>query len=177
MRRRLKGFTIIELIGIIVLIGIVGVVVTGRFLRPNKFDEAAAADGLLTTIRAAQQAALGRSAVTFEVGLAGGEWLFMAKSGANTLRTFRVPAESVLLETGAPASSGDTCATGFDTALDPNFQLAFDDLGNLASFTNGLAVYPVDASFNGVRLCVNDTVAVSACVSPAGYAYAGNCDD
>jgi len=159
-----------------VLLGIVGVVVIPRFLAPNAFNEAAAQDGLLATIRAAQQAAIGRATVTFKATSDGNDWTFAALSGATALRTFSVPVSDVKLETGSAASSVNTCATDFNTAVENDFTLAFKADGNLASFTNDGSTETVDATFNGVRVCLNDTVASSVCVSPAGYAYAGNCD-
>jgi prepilin-type N-terminal cleavage/methylation domain-containing protein len=174
-----KGFTVIELIVVIVLVGIVSAVVLPRFVAPNAFDEIAARDGLIATVRAAQQAALGRNPVTFEINAAGGDWVFVAKSGSNIIRTFEVPSGSVVLETGSPAVSSNTCANDFDTLIDPNspnFTLLFSEKGDLKTFTKPGGPISVDNSFNGVRICLNDTVQSSVCVSRAGYAYAGNCD-
>lgn len=175
-----KGFTIIELVVVIVLVGIVGAVIISRFVGPNAFEIAAAQDGLLTTIRAAQQAALGRTDATlvaFEIDQSGGDWVLTARDGATTLRTLELPADNIVLETGSAVASADTCATGFDTAVSGDFELVFEKKGNLDEFTNNGTTEMVDAMFNGVRNCVNDSPALSVCVSPAGYAYAGNCDD
>ena len=171
-----NGFTVIELVVVIVLIGIVSVVVIPRFLAPNAFDEIAARDGLIATVRAAQQAALGRNPVTFEINTAGGDWIFEAKSGSNVIRSFEVPTRSVILETGSPTASANTCANDFDTPVHANFELLFSEKGDLKTFTNDAAPISVDSSFNGVRICLNDTVENSVCVSPAGYAFAGSCD-
>jgi prepilin-type N-terminal cleavage/methylation domain-containing protein len=176
MGLRFRGFTVVELVVVIVLLGIVGAVVIPRFLAPNTFNEPAAQDGLLATIRAAQQAAIGRANVTFKITSDSNDWTFAALSGATTLRTLTVPVSDVKLETGSAASSANTCATGFNTAVANDFTLTFKSDGNLASFTNNGTTETVDAAFNGVRICLNDTIAVSACVSPAGYAYAGDCD-
>jgi MSHA pilin protein MshC len=175
-RQHPGGFTMVELVVIIVLLGIVGAVVIPRFMAPNAFNEPAAQDGLLATIRAAQQAAIGRATVTFKITSNSSDWTFAALSGATTLRTFTVPVSDVKLETGSAVSSANTCATGFNTAVANDFSLAFKNDGNLDTFTNNAVTETVNTTFNGVRICLNDTVAVSVCVSPAGYAYAGNCD-
>jgi prepilin-type N-terminal cleavage/methylation domain-containing protein len=172
-----RGFTIIELIVVIVLMGLAGAVIIPRLLEPSTFEITSAQDGMIATIRAAQQAAVGRANVTFQITSDGNDWTFAAMSGATPLRTFQVPTDNVLLETGSAASSGNTCATGFDTAVAGDFSLDFKNDGGLQSFTNNASTENVNGSFNGVRICLNDTDAVSACVSPAGYAYAGNCDD
>lgn len=166
-----------ELIVVLVLIGITSAVVISRFAEPDTFTVQAAQDGLLTTIRAAQQAALGHDDVTFEINQAGGEWQLEARDAGGVIRTLELPADSIVLQTGSAAASSDTCATGFDTAVQNDFELGFDGKGNLAQFVNGGTTELVDSTFNGVRLCVNNTDAQSVCVSPAGYAYAGNCDD
>lgn len=175
--RKPDGFSLVELVVVIVLLGIVGVVVISRFITPSSFNDVAARDGLAAGIRAAQQAALGRTGVTFEIDSSADSWFFVVKEGANTIRTFEIGNRDLVLETGSAAAlSGLTCATGYDTALD-NFTLSFNSRGNLTNFSNGAINENVDNTFNGVRICVNDTNALSVCVSRAGYASVGNCDD
>lgn len=174
--RRLHGFTLVEMVVVIVLLGIVGAVLVPRFLAPNSFRQAAAQDGLIMTIRAAQQAAVGRANVTFDITTSGSDWLFRARAGGTTIQSFSVASSDVLLTTGAVTASNTTCANDYTTPLDPLFELAFDVKGNLASVTNGGAPVPVSPTFNGVRICLNASVPQSVCVSRAGYAYAGDCD-
>ena len=173
------GFSLVEFVVVIILAGIVGVVVVPRFVAPNSFDDIAAQDGLISTIRAAQQASLGRASVTFEIANGGDEWEFVAKAGSTELHRFEVSDRQLMLETGSAAASADTCATpagDFDSPIN-DLQLAFSERGDLASYTYNSLMEPVDAAFNGVRICINNTDALSVCVSPAGYAYAGKCDD
>lgn len=175
---RHAGFTIVELVVIIIVVGIMGVVVVSRYNNPNAFNQSAATDTLLTTIRQAQQTALGRSDVTFEIASGGGQWQFLVKSGADTVRSAAISMTGVKLETGSSLATGDTCASGssFNTAVN-GFVLSFDPVGNLASFNNtGVGLEDDLSLINGVRICVNDLVAASVCVSPAGYAHRGNCE-
>lgn len=177
-----RGFTLIELVVVIVLMGIVGMMVFSRFTNPNSFNELAAQDTLLTSIRVAQQNALGRSNVTFEINSASGEWQFVAKTGATVITSTSVSSANVKLETGTAAElvvPTNSCSSGtrFDTPVS-SFVLAFDSQGNIDSFSNTtVGLETKSPTFNGVRICVNDTVESSVCVSPAGYAYSGNCDD
>lgn len=176
---KIRGFTIIELVVVLVLIGIVSVVVIPRFMRPGTVEAIAARDGLLGAIRSAQQMALGRAQITFGIAKSRGTLIFTAAADDEVLRTFEISTSTLKLETGSAAASADTCASGaaFNTLVDTDFELVFDSLGNLAEFTNDGTTELVNAAFNGVRICVNDSVDMSVCVSPAGYAHAGNCDE
>jgi prepilin-type N-terminal cleavage/methylation domain-containing protein len=174
--RRDNGFTIIELIVVLVLAGILSAVILPRFLGASAANAIAARDSLLAVIRAGQQAARGRSNVSISIDETTSEWVAVANAGATELRSVRFPKRAVTLETGSPASSPLNCAAGFDAAL-ADFTLQFDAEGNVASFSNNGVVESISPAFNGVRLCINDTVAMSLCVTRAGYAHEGNCDD
>jgi prepilin-type N-terminal cleavage/methylation domain-containing protein len=177
--RQTRGFSLVELVVVIVLLGIVGVVVVPRFMAPNAFNALATRDGIVATIRAAQQASIGRSLVTFKIVSTADSYRFLAEAGAGntTIREFEVGSRDLVLKTGsAVEGSLDTCATGYDEDLD-NFTLTFNGQGSLVNFSNGPLNQNVGSTFNGVRICLNDTDAMSVCVSPLGYAYVGNCDD
>lgn len=181
------GFTIIEMIAVVVLLGIVGVVVFSRFSDPSSFNQAAVKDSLITSIRQAQQAALGRSNVTFSIVETADQYQFLVKNGASVLSTQTIASQNIVLQTGtaeALSTATDSCASGtrFDQSVQ-GFVIGFDRRGNIASFdydanpsTPELNEDPPSFDFNGVRICVNDLVTASVCVSPAGYAYEGNCD-
>lgn len=172
-----KGFSIIELVSVIALIGITSAVIVSRFLNPGTFSNISAQDSLLTVIRAAQQASLGRATVTFEINQVADDWVLEARAGGSPVQIIEIPMNGVVLETGSAVASVNTCASAFDTAVAADFELVFSSKGDLVQFTNNTTTELVDAAFNGVRICVNDSVEFSVCVSPAGYAYAGNCDD
>jgi prepilin-type N-terminal cleavage/methylation domain-containing protein len=173
-----RGFSLVELIVVIVLAGIVAAVAIPRFTGPSATAVAGTTDALLTGIRQAQQAALGRSNISFTISAGSGTWEFSVLSGADVLSTQQLPSSGIKLETGSSVWTTDTCAAGssFNTAVS-SFELEFDPAGNLATFNNsGVGLQTVSPTFNGVRICLNDTVAYSVCVSPAGYAYGGNCE-
>ena len=172
-----KGFSIVELIIVIVLMGIVAAVVFARYASGSAFNPSGAQAAIITVAHAAQQASLGRSDVSFEIDASGGQWIFSANSAGDVLRSVPVSGTNVILETGSAAATANTCANSFDTAVANDFKLSYNGKGDLVDFTNNGSTETVDASFNGVRLCVNDDVTFSVCVSPAGYAYSGDCDD
>lgn len=174
---RHKGFTLIELVVILVLAGVMAAVTIPYFLNPTAFDSMAARDALIGVIRTAQQASLGRSDVVVKIQSIADRWEVLAQQSGTELRRIEFSNKVVVLETGDVIASGDTCATAFDTAVASDFELAFNNKGDLGSFTNNGSIHAAGPTFNGVRLCVDDLDFFSVCVSPAGYAYGGVCDD
>lgn len=190
---RRGGFTLVELVAIILLVGIMGVVVISRYTSPNAFNAQGAQDALVATIRQAQQAALGRSEVSFEIIDEANQYRFIlcaadpgpddpdcshtATPASRKLSQTVVSKGGVLLTTGTAATADACNATAtFDSSVD-GLVLLFDTMGNIDTFTYDAITENNDASFNGVRLCLNATVAASVCVSPAGYAYEGACEN
>lgn len=175
--KKTRGFSVVELIIVILIMGIIGAVAFSRFVSGSAFNASGAQTAIISVIHAAQQASLGRSNVAFEIDSAGDSWLFSAVSGSEVLRSMSVSTSNVILETGSTAASANTCANAFDTPVGNDFKIDFDSKGDLTAFTNSPISDMAGPSFNGVRICVNDDVSLSVCVSPAGYAYAGDCDD
>ena len=180
--RRPQGFTLVELVAIILLVGIMGVVAISRYTSPNAFNAQGAQDALIATIRQAQQAALGREEVVFEIDSTASEHSFIVKSGGDELSRALASKSGVLLTTGTADADpdNDSCSTNtLFTDEISTLALEFDAMGNLATFAyNGGPAEDNDGvlPFNGVRICVNAVVEASVCVSPAGYAYEGNCE-
>lgn len=175
---KFTGFTIMELIIVIVLLGIVGSVAFSRFTPRSSFNATGSQDAIISLAHAAQQSSLGRDNVSFEIDSSGDDWVFSVFAGSPTvtIRSVSVPSQDVVLETGSAAIL-DTCANDFNNPVENDFALTFSRKGDLVDFTNDSSTQTVNGAFNGVRICVNDTVNLSVCVSPAGYAYEGNCDD
>jgi len=172
MLKRVKGFTIVEMIVTILLTGIIAVTVFSRLSNPSTFDNAIARDNLIAMALLAQQTSLGRENVSFEIDPAAGDWEFSVVVSGSVIRSVTIPGNSITLETGSTVSG--TCALGMDDAVTPDFQVTYDGNGNAAGFTNGVSA-PEPVS-NGVRLCVNDATEYSACISPGGFVYQGDCD-
>ena len=161
----------VEMIVAIILVAIVGVAIFSRFVSPSAFDTAIARDNAIAMALQAQQTSLGRENVTFEIDPAGGDWTFSVAVSGTVIRTVTIPGDDITLETGI---SG-TCALAADEAITTNFQVTYDGRGNAPGFTNSASA-PEDPG-NGVRICINDDTQFSACISPGGFAYQGDCDD
>ena len=181
---RQRAFTIIEMVAVILLIGIVSVVVIPRLFSTNPANELGTRDAIINIIRIAQQNAQGRANVSFQITSTADNWIITAKTPTETLRSQEIDRSSVKLETGSakeqttPPPSGD-CASGtsYNTPVN-NLVINFDANGDVTSFSNNpTPSESMSDTFNGIRICVNDKVESSVCVSRAGFAYAGNCDD
>ena len=170
-----SGFSIVELIVVIVIVGIIGISVFARFVNRSAINVAAAQDSIITVSHAAQQASLGRSNVSFEIDESGGSWIFSAIANGTTLRSVSISSDNVILETGSTVTSANTCSNSFDIPVANDFAIGYDRNGDIVYFTNNSSTEQAGALFNGVRICVNDNVSQSVCVSPAGYAFEGNC--
>ena len=175
-QQKINGFTIVEIVIVILIISIIAISAFARFVDRSAINATAAQNSIITVSHAAQQASLGRSLVSFEIDSSGGSWTFSAIADGTTLRSVVISAENVVLETGSAVASGNTCANSFDDAVANDFELNYNRDGDLVDFTNNATTENVDAAFNGVRVCVNDDVSLSVCISPAGYAYEGDCD-
>ena len=168
------GFSMIELVVVIILLSIMGVAIMSRFSDSSEFNTLAARDGIIATALAAQQASLGRNDVTFDINQSGSDWIFEVASSGTVVSSFEVTGGGFTLETGSTITTGD-CSTGFDDAVTSNFSIAYDSFGNASTFTNAAST-PVSIA-NGVRICIDDTVDLSVCISPGGYAREGDCED
>lgn len=171
------GFTLVELVVVLVLIGLLSLVVFSRFTNSGAFEEAEARDLILSTARSAQLLAMGRSDVSLTLAPSGADWIIGTAVGGIAEEAVTLSADNLILETGSAASSALTCAAAYDTSVAADFEVDFDGFGNVAGFTNNSTTELAGASFNGVRICLNDDDSLSVCISPAGYAFAGPCDD
>ncbi|MEQ9210732.1 MAG: type II secretion system protein [Pseudomonadales bacterium] len=169
------GFTMVELVIIIVLLGIVATVAMSRLLRGDAFNAFVLRDQIISLSHTAQQASLGRDNVimTITPDGAGSVTLTTAYNGGATT------IESVVLDMNSVSLTGDvndtsSCATPPGSAITTAspFTLRFTPLGDLGAsgFGAGTAVT------SAVRICLNNSVTDSVCLSPAGFAYAGDCD-
>jgi prepilin-type N-terminal cleavage/methylation domain-containing protein len=175
-RSRSSGFTLVEFVVTIILLGILATVALSRILRADTFNAFIVSDQIISLSRAAQQAALGRSdvllTITPNVALDSVNLTTASDGGATTI-------DSVDLDLGSVTLTGDvndtsSCATPPVTAITNGTPLIirFGELGDLepSGFGAGTAIS------SAVRICLNDSPVDSVCVSPSGFAYTGDCD-
>lgn len=153
------GFTLIELVMVILILGILSVGAMGLFATREDFASALVKDQLLANLRLAQQLVLARQAegdLTLEIRPEGDSWqLRFLQNGAAAVAARTIDREgtdiySSITEFGAPCAS-----------LTPApVTLTFDRRG--------------DTSQNR-RICVTGEITYEICVSAAGHAYEGAC--
>lgn len=170
------GFTIVELVIVILIVGIIAAVSFSRFFDSEQLNGIIARDRIIAAARTAQQNALGRADVELTITPNGGatEAIIATSDAGGTIQSFIVSLNSVSLS--GDINDTDSCATttGADSITSSNpMTLAFDELGDLTiSGVTGNTGTPTSA----LRICINDIVNESICVSPSGFAYSGDCD-
>lgn len=176
---RLTGFTIVELILVIVIISIISVMVMSRFIGGNAFNGIIVRDQIISLARSAQQNALGRADVKMTITPNAGatEVTIATLSGVANIASVTVPMSSLSLS--GDVNDTDSCATGGGGAdaitLAAPMTIAFGELADLGS-SGVLGGASTGAVTSAVRVCLNNDVAFSVCFSPSGFAYTGDCD-
>lgn len=162
---------------VLAIAGIVSAFVMTRFLGANTFNALVVRDQLVATIRAAQQNALGRSSVSLTLTPdASGSTLNVVRSDSGGVF------ESVSLDFNDVVLSSDNNIT--TSCGSPNGQNVVSNaapltinFGELGALTNSGVTGSVGPVNSALRICVNNDPVFSVCISPSGFAYAGNCDD
>ncbi len=150
-RSKQQGFTIIELIMVLVLMAIMGLGIRSLFFSREGYSGFLAKDQFLVAALLAQEHALGVSAlnnaVSLTVGVAGDEWYFrVSKSGSNVFEARQEHSGGALAVDGTTLSAGSS------------HTFTLDSRGNLTSGANH-------------QIRFNSGHNYYICLSAAGYAW------
>lgn len=174
--QRSRGFTVVEIIITILIISILAVSVYSRLSDNNTFEGLIVRDQIISLARIAQQNALGRQDVELRVTPTGsGDVTIETRTGTTTLQSVTTSISSLTLE--SDVNNTASCSGGASNTLSNSdyLRLRFAELGDLEDSGVVNAGYPTAVS-SAVRICINDDPILSVCVSPGGFAYAGDCD-
>lgn len=162
MYRKQNGFTLIELITVIILLGILSAFAISRFPSSQSYSSAIIKNQLIASARLAQQTSLSR-----------------ASSTANVLLTV----SEILGQWNLVVSNSDALGTSYTAQVDrKNEQVRFGT--NLAAACSALTAAPLVITFDGdgnripaqnLRICIDSVTDIELCISPSGYAYEGTC--
>ncbi|MDX1695076.1 MAG: prepilin-type N-terminal cleavage/methylation domain-containing protein [Ketobacteraceae bacterium] len=164
--REANGFTLIELISVIIILGILTVSTVGVFSDKDEYGAPVVKNQLLSSLRLSQQLALSRqdlttsTPVTLSVSQSGDNWVFTlwdsdpSGAGATPFKTTTIERN----ESTLAASTSDFTSTCASLATTNAFNVTFDGNGDLLSG-------------NRMRICVSGMNQI--CVTGLGFAYEG----
>lgn len=150
------GFTLVELVSVILLIGVLSTVAIGRLTKDQAFDKKLALDAIVSLVRQTQQRALGGSGVALRVESSGTNIVISRLAGGVTEATRTFSSDEVAITAGS-IGSGTSCSD-ISSTMTLNFDSAAD-------------IETVDE--DGFPICLDANQ--SLCISPGGFAHIGAC--
>ncbi|MCB1686740.1 MAG: hypothetical protein R3E82_18350 [Pseudomonadales bacterium] len=162
------GFTIVELVTVIILLGILSMVAMARFVQPSAFVPGIVGQKLVAESRIAQQLAVSRAdaRVSLRLDRQGGDWRMQVSTDVDgVLRTELVDADNSRIQaTSGGASAFITAATALS--------VGYSQSGDLSAVLIGTTVG--DATL-GVDLLVAGDSDRQVCIHPSGYSASAAC--
>ncbi|MEX1199135.1 MAG: prepilin-type N-terminal cleavage/methylation domain-containing protein [Pseudohongiellaceae bacterium] len=170
-----SGYTIIELVIVIVILGIVSAVTISRLVRSDIFSDSVIRDQVISSVRSAHQNATGRVDSTLTLNLVSDELHFILEDFDGEIQRDRVAIDEVTIagDVNQLASCANIPGANPLTSSD-SIVFEFDTFGDLRRA--GIEGSLQDVT-TGARICVNDDPRYSVCISKTGYAYAGDCEN
>lgn len=180
---KFRGFSVIELVVAILIIGIIASVAMSRLLEGDTYNASVVRDQIISLARSGHHRSLGRTDVALVIRPNGNNLEvttaeeFVDANDFTALQTASIDARSVTVsgDVNITASCASTPGTDLLSNAAP-MVIQYDELGDLyrGGVTSNVG-YPVTAT-TAIRLCVNNDPLVSICFSPAGFAFAGDCE-
>lgn len=160
------GFTLIELVAVLIVVAILGSVTTGRLADNSSFDTKLSENMLLSQARNAQLLAFTHQNVDLYLEDAGSEIRITTRINGQISQSSAFLKTDVTLRVDLSGSGG---VAGVCGDLSSPITLGFDSKGQLVGpYSSGLyqAGYPI---------CING-LTQSLCISPSGFPHSGSCE-
>lgn len=170
------GFTLVELVVAILILGVISAVTIARFSDGNAANGIVLRDQIVASVRQAQQSAFGRENVEFSLtpNGSGSEATIEVSESNGTILQSTVPIASVGLNADRDVTSSCAVTPGSNAVTSANpIVIDFGGLGEITSAEVGGTSGAVNTS---LKICVDNQSVTSVCISPAGFAYVGDCD-
>jgi prepilin-type N-terminal cleavage/methylation domain-containing protein len=165
-RRRLNlGFTIIELVCTLALVGVLMAVASTQFLDTKSFDERITTDSILSLVRTAQHLGFSRSSVDLFFQDTGSEVKVSARVGGVEQASRTFPKSEVTIAVDGTSIGG---SPGVCSGLTSPITLQFDSNAEVSG------AYPSGNYNQGFPICLNGNTP-NLCISPTGFAHLGSC--
>ncbi len=162
------GFTIVELITVVILLGILSAVAFARMGSSSAFEPAMLMQQIDEELRLAQKLATSRqdSQISFTLSLNGDQWQCQTGSSVDgILRTALIDRNNSSI---VATSSTESVALSTTTTL----SLQMDGIGNLTTATLGANSASVDM---GIHLLIGGDSQRNLCIYPTGYVAHAAC--
>ncbi len=165
------GFTVVELVAVLLLLGILAATAMSRMVGSNAYAPALVSQQLIALGRLAQQTALSRqdASISLDVDQNAGDWRFrvLVDDGSSVVTAHEERAD--LANTSLTVSNGALSASLGPAA---SLRLVFDGVGDLAAGTVAATVLNTGS---GVSVTASGDSVSSVCIGSTGHAYRGNC--
>lgn len=163
--KKVLGFTLVELVAVILVLGVLAAYFGARMLQPSGFDQKLYSDRLLSLIRSAQQLGFSRSSVDLFFQDTGSEVKVAARVGGVEQASRTFPKSEVTITVDGTSTGG---SPGVCSNLASPITLQFDSNAELSG------AYPSGNYNQGFPICLNGNTP-NLCISPAGFAHLGAC--
>jgi MSHA pilin protein MshC len=170
------GFTLVEMVLVLLILSVIGAVAMSRILGGNNFNGLIVRDQIISLARTAQQNALGRANVSMTItpNVGGDSVTIVTSYAGGNIGSSTTPLDNVSLSGDINNTASCAVTSGVDAITNTApLTLTFGEYGDLG--VSGVTG-STGAVTSAVRICLNDTASESICVSPSGFAYAGDCD-
>lgn len=153
-----SGFTLVELLAVLVVLSIIAFVAIGRIVDSSPFDRVVAIDSILSMARNCQQKSFSGSSVSLQVSSEASEVVFSSVLDGSVLDTRRFGLNELLVTANSsPISAPSNCSS-----ITSTITIGFDGAGEI-----------VGAYAEGVQICLDSLPSI--CISSSGFAYQGSC--
>lgn len=169
LRRGQTGFTVVELITVILLLGILSVAAVSRMLGPDEFAPGMIASGTAEQFRLGRAMALSRDdlALRWDLSVLGDGWQLRSSTAADgILRSEQIERGGTTI-----AVSNGGSPTFIDSATP--LTITLDSEGQLATATLGASVLSVAA---GIQLTIDGETTRELCIYPTGFVHDASCE-